>query len=442
MRKNNLKTLLSLIFFIQFFASGCAQVYSNNLAVMRSPIEVAKGLETYQEKGFGLLVEGENIFVVSGNEDGISLYSMRQDGERFEQKTLLKSEKSLWSIPEETAKTLCGGEEIFEKETEIFVDKNGIVRHNDGFLVAFSAKITLECGGENKNNFDFANFFLISFDRTWNPAGGPWKAWSAVHPLSAIAVSWEGKAGIFILSEEYFTFVKAPQDFKGKGETHSYSIKMKNPPAWGRNPSLFALETEGKIYLVAAYMEKSASGNEGKEENSIVVQFLEFPDGKELITNKIKTPNTPTATNLTSSPENSIFLLWSLIGYLPPAGKFVSIMKANIGKNGDIERIETIFEKREISGASILINKLSSCFSKKGGAVAWVMDMEGMDGMEQRIWLKTLTNKKKEDKIFEYRIKPGQRGIKNIHISPSGNQFVIIWEEKSLYEIRTALSSI
>jgi hypothetical protein len=434
------KNIVALCLLIVLAAScGGGQAVVRTLPVMRDPIKLVEGGEMWEKTGFAMLVDGSIVYALSGGEKGLVLSSMRQDGAQTSTKLLIPRDEAWWSLSEGLAGELCGDDEIFEEKTRIVLGRGGILRGKEGFLVAFGAENVLSCKSSRKETLTADNYFLAAFDDGWNLTRGPWKARSGREALAFIPVRWQERAGFFWLTETEMAFILAPESFEGEGELHSRPIEMNVEPEWGRSAVLAAVPSGEELALVAAYLEE-ISYKEGK--NSVTTRFMKLPGSGEVITSRLKMAYTPTAVELQVSGDK-VSVLWALTGRVPPAGTITSVLKADLKADGSVAPPETIFEKKDMAGSSFLVKKVCGCTSGGRIAVAWVFDAQGMDGMEERIGLFTSKPQELEaGRLYQYTLKIGQRGVKDICISPSGSQYVIIWEERGLHQIRTAIPSI
>jgi hypothetical protein len=419
-------------------ACGSASTRFQELPVMRQPIKILEGGEMWETWSFSFLVEGPTIYAVGGGDQGLSLTTLRQDGEQKETKLVLEKQDAWWDLDQELLAKLCGGEDVFEEKTRIVLVDRGIVKDGETFLVAFGAESDLSCKSSRDEIFSLANYYLVTFDEAWKPKRDPWKARGDERLLAFIPVSSKQKAGLLWLTEKAVGFDVVPEP-GGEGESFSRPNEMKMEPAWGRNPALAAGEIGGELVLAAAYAEELSAA---PVKNSLTVVTLPHAGRGEAAVTRLKTALTPTAVELRPCADR-LLVLWALTGPAAPAGTIASILRTQITSDGTVAPPDTVFERKDMAGTSLLIKKLACCVDAGRIAVGWVYDLQGMEGMEERIGLFTSKTKDLEGgKIYSYTLKLGQRGVRNLYITTSGSQYIILWEQKGLHQIRTALSSI
>jgi len=424
---------------IVFLGCGSSHARIKELPVMRQPIEIMKGGEMWEKWSFSFITDGPYIYALTGGDKGISLTSLRQDGAELESRLLIPKDESWWDFSDERLEKICGDEEVFEEKARIVLSKKGIVMGKDSILVAFGTESELSCKSSREEPFEMANYFLALFDSKWELKAGPWMGKSEEKVLVFIPVLWQGRAALEWLTEKAVGFNFAPENFEGGGEPFSRSIDMKLAPEWGRCAVLETMELEGDLMFAAAYAEEE-SYEPRRNRVTLVSTLHSNPD--DVTITRLRTRLTPTAIDLRSTGK-SIILLWAVTGPAPPAGTITSILKTDVKVDGTVNQPETVFEKKDMAGASFLIKKLAFSCDKKKIAVGWVYDIHTMDGMEERIGLFTSRLDDLDGgRVYSYPLKSGQRGVKNICITCSNKQYIILWEHKGLHQVRTAISSI
>jgi hypothetical protein len=442
--------VVSLALGIITAACGSASTRFQELPVMRQPIKILEGGEMWEKWSFSFLVEGPTIFALGGSGEGLSLTTLRQDGEQKETKLVLEKQDAWWDFDRELLGKLCGGEDVFEEATRIVLEDRGIAKDGETFIVAFGAESDLSCKSSREEIFSLANYYVVPFDGAWKPKRDPWKARGNEKLVAFIPVSWKQKAGLLWLTEKAIGFDFAPEgeeetqaeaetETGGEGESFSRPNEMKIEPAWGRNPALAAGEIGGELIFAAAYAEELSAA---PVKNSLTIVSLPHASPGDVTVTRLKTALTPTAVELRPCADR-LLVLWALTGPVAPAGTIASILRTQIKADGTAAPPDTVFERKDMAGTSLLIKKLASCAEAGRIAVGWVYDVQGMDGIEERIGLFTSKTKDLEGgKVYSYTLELGHRGVRNLYITTSGSQYIILWEQKGLHQIRTAISSI
>jgi len=418
-------------------AASCGSSHGRvqELPVMRKPLKILEGGEMWEKWSFSFLVEGPTVHALTGDEEGIKLVSLRQDGADMKRAVLLEASEAWWDLGEDALQAACGGEEVFEEKTRIVLGRKAVAKGKEGFLVAFGAANDLSCKSSRKERFEKTNYFLALFDGDWNLRAGPWMAREAENLLAFIPILHEERPGLLWLTDKALGYDLAPENFEGGGESFSRPVDMSPEPGWGRH----AVLASSGAWLVAAFAEEAA-GATGK--SSVTVLVLDRSSG-EMKINRLRSELTPTAVELRPAGEEGMMVLWALTGPAAPAGTITSVLMAHMREDGSSGPPETIFERKDMANTAFLVKKIACDCDGKTLAVAWVYDTQGMDGMEERIGLFTSKlDAVEKGELFSYAIAFGQRGVKNICLSRSGGQYLIVWEHKGLYQIRTAISSI
>jgi hypothetical protein len=431
---------LAVLSILPFLALSCGSSHSRvkDLPVMRQPVKITEGGEMWERWSFSLLVEGPTIFALTGDERGIVLTRLRQDGLRRESGVILPVDDAWWEFPGESIRTRCGGDDVFEEGRRLVFEKKGIVRLGKDFLVAFGAESELSCKSSREETFTAANYFLAAFDEDWKPSAGPWKAKEEDEALAFLPVAAGDEAALFWLTESAIGVSTAPAGLEGEGKVASSAVKMKAAPEWGRCAAAASCEEGEGVRLAAAYAEEESFG--GKHRVSVL--SFSYPDPAGMTTARLKTELVPTAVEMAPA-GGRIAVLWAVTGTAAPAGTISSILEAELSGDGTMGAAAALFEKKDMSGAPFLIKKLSCCIDGNDLAVGWVYDIRTMDGMEERIGLMTSTLDDIDDaEIYSYSVGLGCRGISSLCVARSGSQYLIMWGRKGIHQIRTAISSM
>jgi hypothetical protein len=419
------------------WAASCGSSHGRvqELPVMRAPLKILEGGEMWEKWSFSFTVDGPVVHALTGDDEGLRLVSLRQDGADMKQAVLLEADEAWWDLGEDVLQEACGGEEVFEEGSRIVLGRKAVVPGKEGFLVAFGAASDLSCKSSRKEVFERSNYFLALFDEDWKLRSGPWKAREGENLLAFVPILHQGRPGLFWLTKKAVGHDLAPEGFEGRGESSSRPVDMGPETGWGRHAAL----AESGPWLVAAYAEEVLGTT---DKTSVTVLAMDTSSG-EMKINRLRSALTPTAVELRPTGEEGMMVLWALTGQAAPAGTITSVLKVDLREDGSSGPPETVFERKDMAGTAFLVKKLACACDARTLAVAWVCDTQGMDGMEERIGLFTSgIDAVEKGELWSYPIAFGQRGVKSICLAKSGSQYLIFWELRGLYQIRTAISTI
>ena len=425
-------------FAILLCACNGQAVRMQTLPVMKEPIVVVKATDMPEDGQFSLFFEDRHVGVVTEDDGGLELTRIREDGDERKTKILVERDASWWELGEDLTRETCGELEVIREDDRLLFDRKGIVRHDDGFLLAFGAESVISCKGGGKKTHTLVNFFLASFDKQWTLKAGPWKAWSGPGVLRFMPVHGKEGSALFWMGYEEIAVIMAPEGLEGEGTLRKVASRMKVGPDWGRSAVIEAAKLDNDVMLAAAYVEEDL--NE-EATNSIVVATMNLSDFENASVIRLKTKYLPTSVSL-HAMEQGIMVAWAVTGTLPPSGTIASIITAGIHGDGTVSQPLAVYEKKDLTGEALFIKKLACSSDAKTFAAAWVHDTQGLEGMEESLALYTAKHAEMENgRLFKYKLLPAMRGVTNVIVSPSSSQFLIFWETGGLHLIRTAITS-